>query len=93
MIYRGPDFLAVKCFGSLPSPPPCPPSTVSKLDSTGYAQEDVERETTCWRERGDDVGEEGATSYDGEKAWSSINHSIVSGTFFFLYTTSPMPVF
>ncbi len=59
-------------------PRPLPPSLPS-VNSTCDTQEDWERETTCWRERGKEWGLSwGAKSYDGEKAWSSINHSILS---------------
>ncbi len=58
IIYRGPGFLTVVCFGS--SPPPLSPSLFSKL--TGNTQEDLERETTCWGERGKGGGR-GAESY------------------------------
>ncbi len=75
MIYRGPYFLAVVYMKWLLSHPPPP---VPLESSTGDTQEDWERETTCWRERGDEGGG-GAKSYDGEKVWSSINHSILSG--------------
>ncbi len=67
MIFRGPGFLVVVWFGSSPSP-------VRKLDRGDDTQEYCSRETTCWRERG-----RGAKSYGGEKARSSINHSIYSG--------------
>ncbi len=50
MIYRGPGFLAVKWFASSPAPPP--PNSLPSVSSTGDTQEDWERETTCWRERG-----------------------------------------
>ncbi len=72
MICRGPGFLAVVWFGSFPPPP----SPVSKLDRR-HIQEDWERETTCWG-RGGGGKAIGAKSYDGEKAWSSINQSILS---------------
>ncbi len=55
-IYRGPGFLAVALFWLLPtlSPPSLP-----SVRSTGDTQEDLERETTCWRGRkGKGVGEE-----------------------------------
>jgi hypothetical protein len=43
---------------------------------TGYTQEDGDRETNCCRER----GEKGpGVREDPKKAWSSINHSILSG--------------
>jgi len=47
MYYRGPGFLAVVRFGSVPTSSPSP---VSK--STADTQEDFERETTCGRESG-----------------------------------------
>ncbi len=47
MIYRGPSFLAVVWFGSSPTPSTHLPS--------GDTQEDWEKETTCWRERGGKV--------------------------------------
>ncbi len=47
MIYRGPCFLAVICFGSSPNPF----SPFPSVSSTGDTQEDWERETSCWRER------------------------------------------
>ncbi len=55
-------------------PIPFPP--LQWWSSTGDTQEDGERESTCWRERGG-----GATSCDGEKAWSSMNHSIFSSLY------------
>ncbi len=51
-------------------PHPLPP--LPWVSSTGDTQEDWERETTWWRERGGGDGE-GAKPYDGEKAWSSID--------------------
>jgi hypothetical protein len=54
MIYRGPGFLAVVWFGSSSFPATPFPSHVSKLD--GDTQEDWERETTFWRERGREGG-------------------------------------
>ncbi len=54
------------------------------LDWTGDTQEDWEREMICWRERG--MGGRGAESYDRKKAWSYINHSILSAAVYkFLY--------
>ncbi len=50
------------------------PSPVSRLDR-GDEQEDWERETTCWRKGG---GGRGADSYYRKKAWSCIEHSILS---------------
>jgi hypothetical protein len=67
MIYREPGFLTVVWFG----PPPLP---LASCLSFSLFQSIAGR--ACWRERG---GGGGAKSYDGEKAWSSINHSILSG--------------
>jgi hypothetical protein len=71
MIYRVLGFLVVIWFGSSPPLPrssaSCPFLSVF-LSVAGRAH---------WRERGDGGGG-GAKSYDGEKAWSSINHSILS---------------
>jgi hypothetical protein len=67
IIYREPGFLAVVLFDSFP-----PPSPVSKLDRrhTGRL---LKRDNFLTGE-GEGVGE-GAKSYDGEKAWSSIFES------------------
>ncbi len=57
---------------------PLPP--LPSAISTGDTQEDWERETTCWQERGVGGAWGGGEAYpdDGEKAWFSINHSILS---------------
>ncbi len=74
IIYRGQGFLAVIWFGSFAAPPP--PITVSKLDR---------RHTGRLRKRdnlltGEGVGGGwGAESYNCQKTWSSVNHSILSG--------------
>ncbi len=53
MIYSRPGFLAVVWFGSSPIPlPPTLPSVNAWLAS-GNTQEDWERDTTCWQERGE----------------------------------------
>ncbi len=49
MIYTGPGFLAVVWFSSSSIPPPLLPSVCL----TGDTQEDWERETTFWQERGE----------------------------------------
>ncbi len=46
MIYRGPGFLAVSWLLACPLPP------LLSLSTTGNAQNDWDRETTFWRERG-----------------------------------------
>ncbi len=70
LIYRGPGSFRQMIWLLTP-----PPLSVSKLDSRD-TQEDCERETTCWQERGGDEG--GVTSYNGEEAWSSMTDSILS---------------
>ncbi len=61
MIYRGPDFLAVICFGSSPHPP------FPSVSSTANTQEDRIRE----RQLADVRDGGGAQPYDDQKAWSS----------------------
>ncbi len=63
-----PGFLAIVWFGSSPTP------SLPSKSSTGDTQEDWKRETTADGRWG---GGRGAKSYDGEKAWSSINNSIL----------------
>ncbi len=58
-----------------------PPPPLPSVSSTGDTQEDWERETTCWREREEVVGEE-PKSYDRKKAWHSMNHLILPYTIF-----------
>ncbi len=72
MINWGPGSLAIVWFGSslTPSPP------LLSVSSTNDTQEDWEREKIIWREGGGD--ERGAKLYGHERAWSSINHSILS---------------
>jgi hypothetical protein len=72
-ICRGPGFLAFVWFGSSLNPLPPLPS----VSSTEGTEEDWERETARRRERG--MGWGRSQSFDGKKAWSSINHSIFSG--------------
>ncbi len=74
MINRGTGFLAVVKFGSYTGPSTPLPSE----RPIGDRQEDLERETIADRrwEVGDVVG---AKSYDGMEAWSSVNHSTLSG--------------
>ncbi len=54
------------------APPPPPPFSLVSL-----SQSCCELPVNLTNERGEGVGG-GAKSYDGEKAWSSINHSILS---------------
>ncbi len=63
MIYRGAGF-SRRLAPLQPSP---------SVRCTGDTQEDFERKTTCWRKRG--RGRSQITRR--EKAWSSINHSIL----------------
>ncbi len=67
MIYRGPGFLSVVWFCCSPIPSPVARQQVVTLPGCCWS--------TYWRERG---GWGGAKLYDGEKAWSFINHSILS---------------
>ncbi len=53
-----------------------PLAPFSSVSSTGDTQEGWERKTSCGRDSGEG-GE--AISHGGEKAWSSINHSILFG--------------
>jgi hypothetical protein len=76
MIHREPSFLAVVWF-FLPHPPPLPVSRqllVSLSQSSCVSQ--AELTAGKGREGG---GGRGAESYDSEKAWPCINHSILSG--------------
>ncbi len=67
MNYRGPGFLAYE-FARITAPhPPFP--------SKGDTDDDWD---TCWRERGERVGEEPVHTTAGKKVWSSVNHSILS---------------
>ncbi len=52
--------------------PPSPPPPLSSENSVN-TQEDGERETTCWREKGEEVGKD-----DGDRAWFIYKHSILS---------------
>ncbi len=73
MIYRGQGFLAVVLVGS--SPPP-PPPTASYLSFSDFLC--VAGRSNLLTEEGEGGGR-GAKSFDREKAWSSINLSILSG--------------
>ncbi len=75
MYSRGPGFLAVVWFVNSPPPPPLPPPLVSKLSL--FLSLPVRRRFRLTDGRGGG-GMKGAQSYDGEKAWSSIIHEILS---------------
>ncbi len=68
MDYRGTRLSRRRLIGSFPLPSLAP-------SLSGGIQEDWERETTWWRERGE---LDGANSYDGEKPCSTIMHLILS---------------
>jgi hypothetical protein len=70
MIYSGPGFLAV-VFGSYPHPHPVPHTKFAQ--HTGRLRKRDNFLTGKWVGGGG-----GAKSYDGQKAWSSINRSILS---------------
>ncbi len=71
MIYRGPCFLAVVCFESIP-----PPQCVAR----SATQRKTEKETQLADGREGGGGGGGAKLYDGEKTWSPKNHSLLSGS-------------
>jgi hypothetical protein len=62
---------------TLPHPPPPPREQVVSLSHSSCV---APVKQTEWRGRRGEGGV-GAISCDGEKAWSSINHSILSGCF------------
>ncbi len=76
MICRWPGFLAVKWVGSTPTPTPLPPSPVSKLSL--FLSLPVCRHPAFLTGEGEGMDEE-PNYRTGEKAWPSINHSILSG--------------
>jgi hypothetical protein len=71
MIYRGPGFLAFVWFG-FPQPLPLP--AASCLSFSVFL---CIARRAYWQENGEG-GSGGAKSYDGEKAWPSLNHLILS---------------
>ncbi len=73
MIPKGPGFLAVVWFGS--SPTPFPP--LLSASCLFFLSLPVCRRSSLLTGEGGGGGG-GAKSYDGEKAWLSINHSILS---------------
>ncbi len=73
MIYRGPSFLAVVWIGSTPAPSPLSRQLIGRLSKSSC----VSLVQLTDGRRG---GGRGAESYDRQKAWTSINRSILSGT-------------
>jgi hypothetical protein len=75
IIYRGPSFLAVVWFGSSPAPPPLPSASCLSFSVFLRVASPVElTDVRC----GGVVVWRGAKSNLREKAWPSINHSILS---------------
>ncbi len=74
MIYRGPGFFAVVRFGDLAPPPPLSP--VSKLSL--FLNLPVNRRSSLPKGGWEEGVGGAAESYGGEKAWFSINHSLLS---------------
>ncbi len=67
------------CNCSSPPPPPPPPHSVSKPDQRVSDTQETETERQVAVGKGGEGGGRGAESYDRrKKAWSSINHSILS---------------
>jgi hypothetical protein len=75
MIHRGPDSLVVVRFGYTRSPHP-PPLPAEALPAT-LIHAEKERQVAEGKGGGGSV--RGVESYDRKKAWSSINHSVLSG--------------
>jgi hypothetical protein len=65
MIYRGTGFIVVVCFGSLP--------VISRLQFASLPHLFLVSSVELTDGKGAGGGR-GAKSYDGEKAWSIINH-------------------
>jgi hypothetical protein len=74
-IYRGSGFLAIVWFGSSPTPSPHLPSA----SCLSFSDSCVSPVDWVVHTDGGEWGG-GAQSYDDEKAWSSLNHSIFSGS-------------
>ncbi len=70
MIHRGRSFLAIIWFGSTTHPPPPLPQQVVSLSQFSLRP-------PYWRKRGEG-GWGRSQSYDSKKAWSYMNHSILS---------------
>jgi hypothetical protein len=73
MIYRGPSFLAVVWLGSSPTPSPSRQQVGLFLTLPVCRR----RPELSGGRRGGEGGGGEAESYDGERDWSSINHSIL----------------
>ncbi len=78
MISRGPDLIAVVWFDSSPTPRPYPQLSFSVFPCVAGGGRAYWRDSVEVWERGEG-GEGGANPYDRGKAWSSINHSLLSG--------------
>ncbi len=65
-----------------PRPLP-PPVSVSKLERATHRKIEIERQLA--HGKGGEEGGRGAESYDRKKAWSSVNHSILSGLWLVIY--------
>ncbi len=70
MVNRGPSFLAVWLLAHPPS--------LSSVSSTGDTQEDWERETTCWRERGRTKRQESLVLY---KSFNPLRQTVTACLF------------
>ncbi len=67
----------LRLYNSTPRPPIPPPPVI--IFSSFLSLPVCRRSSLYWRERGGlGWGGRGAKSYDGEKAWPSLNHSILS---------------
>ena len=71
MIYKGPGILAVLWSGSCPTPSPLSGRKLDRRHIGRLRKRDNLPTEGGREERG------GAESYDGENAWSSVNHSII----------------
>ncbi len=72
----------MRSYYSAPHPPPSPPPTQQQIVSLSQSSYMSPVELTDGRGDG-----RGARSYDGEKAWPSINYSVLSGYIcYFAYT-------
>ncbi len=83
MIYAGPDFLAVLWFVSFAHPPSFPLTSCLSFSAFLYVGG-----RAYWQKLGGE-GRGGAKSFDGEKAWSTTDHSMLSEALYvYKYTTT-----